>query len=240
MRRELSLALLTGVCAATPAWLGAQQFESGPRRAALIELYTSEGCSSCPPAEQWLSSLADNPALWRRIVPVAFHVTYWDDLGWKDRWSQPAYTRREYAYAGAWNEQQVYTPCFVVNGAEWHPASEPFPAAAGPAGRLTALARDGSVAVSYQPAVQADARRLQAHAAMLGMGLQSHVLRGENKGATLAHDFIVLALLDAPLDSGSAVLRLPAIDTPGRRALAVWITPHGSLVPLQATGGWLH
>ena len=85
-------------------------FSSGPERIALIELYTSEGCSSCPPADRWLGALAGRQGLWKDFVPVEFHVNYWDSLGWKDRLSTPEFTAREYAYSSAWGAPNVYTP----------------------------------------------------------------------------------------------------------------------------------
>src|SRR3954471_19082944 len=97
------------------------EFRSGPTQAALVELYTSEGCSSCPPAEKWLGELKNAAGLWRDFVPVAFHVNYWDHLGWRDVLASKAFTAREHAYAEAWNSSSVYTPCFVRNGAEWRP-----------------------------------------------------------------------------------------------------------------------
>ena len=60
-------------------------FKSAPTQTALLELFTSEGCSSCPPAERWLTSLKESARLWKEFVPVAFHVDYWDHLGWRDR-----------------------------------------------------------------------------------------------------------------------------------------------------------
>ena len=72
--------------------------QSGPQKVSLLELYTSEGCSSCPPAETWLSRLTTDGRLWKEIVPVAFHVDYWDDLGWKDRYAKQEYTSRQRSY----------------------------------------------------------------------------------------------------------------------------------------------
>src|SRR5713226_2490390 len=69
-------------------------FESGPQKIHLLELFTSEGCSSCPPAEAWLSKLKSDPRLWKDFVPLAFHVDYWDRLGWRDRFSSRAWTER--------------------------------------------------------------------------------------------------------------------------------------------------
>src|ERR1700756_4134568 len=94
-------------------------FQSGETQTSLIELFTSEGCSSCPPAEKWLSALKTNPELWKKIVPIAFHVNYWDRLGWRDRFSKPEFTERERRYAAVWGGDSVYTPCFALNGHEW-------------------------------------------------------------------------------------------------------------------------
>ena len=94
-------------------------FQSGPQRVSLLEVYTSEGCSSCPPAESWLGELKNQDRLWKEIVPVAFHVDYWDGLGWKDRFAREEYTSRQRAYSAAWGTSSVYTPGFVFDGAEW-------------------------------------------------------------------------------------------------------------------------
>src|SRR5208282_1119235 len=83
-------------------------------------LYTSEGCSSCPPAEAWLSGLQDSPRLWKDFAPVAFHVDYWNYLGWKDAWSDAAFSERQWTFAQRWQSKSIYTPEFVFNGREWH------------------------------------------------------------------------------------------------------------------------
>src|SRR5574337_134224 len=72
-----------------------QTIVSPETRVNLMELYTSEGCDSCPPAEEWLSSFTDDRRLWKQLVPVAFHVDYWDELGWKDPFDNHLYTRRQ-------------------------------------------------------------------------------------------------------------------------------------------------
>src|SRR5437867_5566462 len=87
-------------------------FESGDTQSSLIELFTSEGCSSCPPAERWLSALKSRSDLWKKAVPVAFHVDYWDHLGWRDRFAKPEFTSRQQRYAAAWGGDSVYTPGF--------------------------------------------------------------------------------------------------------------------------------
>ena len=85
-----------------------------------MELYTSEGCSSCPSAESWLTGLKDKPGLWSDFLPIAVHVEYWDYLGWRDKWSRKQYSDRQRDYAGAWGADNIYTPEFVLNGKEWH------------------------------------------------------------------------------------------------------------------------
>src|SRR6478609_8524746 len=114
MRLILLCILLGGPLAAA-----ARHLESGTTQTTLLELYSSEGCSSCPPAEAWMASLRDAPGLWRDFVPVVFHVAYWDRLGWRDRFASEQFTQRQYAYAARWRSDSVYTPEFVANGEQW-------------------------------------------------------------------------------------------------------------------------
>ena len=95
------------------------KLESPEEQVSLLELYTSEGCSSCPPAEAWFTGLRKSPQLWRNFVPVAFHVDYWDSLGWKDPFGSKAYSERQHDHAQHWRNQSIYTPGFVLNGKEW-------------------------------------------------------------------------------------------------------------------------
>jgi len=90
--------------------------QSSERQTALLELYTSEGCSSCPPAERWLSEQKDSLGLWKNFVPLAFHVDYWNSLGWRDPWSSAQASQRQKAYAQLWQSESIYTPEFVLNG----------------------------------------------------------------------------------------------------------------------------
>jgi hypothetical protein len=231
------LALLLGL----PVLLMASEpktFSSGENRVHLLELYSAEGCSSCPPAEAWLGELRDAPGLWRDFVPVSFHVDYWDRLGWRDRFANKAYTARQYAYADRWHSENVYTPEFVLDGAEWRTRSNSgliFPAEK--AGVLSVVcANNGTCQITF--AASSD---YEAHAALLGGGITSTVRAGENRGQTLRHEFVTLALKSALLNHGSIELKLPRVADAGitRHALAVWITKRSELAPVQATGGWL-
>jgi len=243
MRHILAVAALA-IAVTWTTQAGAQTFQSGPARVGLLELYTSEGCSSCPPAETWFSGLAQNDQLWKDVVPVAFHVDYWDYLGWPDTFASTAFSERQRDYAERWNAERIYTPGFVLNGAEWrgwrdHAA---LPAATGNAGMLALeLAKTGTV--RFAPAGKFSGG--VAHVVLLGAGLTRKITAGENKGRTLTHDFVVLDYQRANLvpQNGAWVgrgieLHRPAGVKPARYALALWVTDETN-VPLQAAGGWL-
>jgi hypothetical protein len=228
------------------------KFQSGPAPVALIELFTSEGCSSCPPAEKWLATLRDDPRLWKTVVPVAFHVNYWDHLGWRDVLAAKAFTDREYAYADAWGAGSVYTPCFVRNGAEWRPRGARFDAdrddAAANAGTLTLRwrAEEHGGVVEFRPASATRSARFEVAVALLGSGIVSQVRKGENAGAELRHEFVTLRFETAALARGedgawtARVTLPPRTDiAASRHAVAAWITPRGGTTPLQAVGGWI-
>ena len=127
--------------------------QSGPARSYLLELFTSEGCSSCPPAENWFSTLRQSPRLWKDLVPVAFHITYWDDLGWTDSLATPAFTNRQRSYAASWGSTSVYTPAFVLNGNEWRARDlDSLPAPGLATGTLSATVHgNGEVQVTFHP-----------------------------------------------------------------------------------------
>ena len=185
-----------------------------------------------------MASLRDAPGLWRDFVPVVFHVAYWDRLGWRDRFASEQFTGRQYAYAARWRSDSVYTPGFVANGEEWrHPQTLP-PPSANAAGVLTVdCAADGRCRVHY-----GGAGDFEVSVARLGGGIVSPVRAGENAGRTLHHEFVVLRLLTVPLVHGAAELTVPPAEVPGvtRQGLAVWVTRHGELAPVQAVGGWLN
>jgi hypothetical protein len=117
MKRVFGALAAVATCAGVPAAQGGNiVMQSGPKQVTLMELYTSEGCSSCPPAEVWFSELKDAPGLWKIFVPVAFHVDYWDNLGWPDKYASAAFTARQRSYAAEWRSENVYTPELVSGG----------------------------------------------------------------------------------------------------------------------------
>ena len=216
-------------------------FESGPKRVQLLELFTSEGCSSCPPAEALLGRFVNDPRLWHEFVPVAFHVDYWDRLGWKDPFASAEWTRRQRLYAANWNAESVYTPAFVLNGREWRDASIPVVNNEAPGILRATMRGDNNVLVAFEPAKEKTGD-FEVYLARLGFGIDSNVRAGENNGRRLRHDFVVLSLAHEKLGLDPQELHLPssgAASRPGRTALAAWITNAGDIRPLQATGGWL-
>src|ERR1043166_2523994 len=108
-----TLALLLATADAHAATI---EFQSSGKQTALLELYPSEGCSSCPPAESWLSRLTKSSGLWKEFVPLAFHVDYWDNLGWPAPCAAGQFSDRQRAYAQSWHSRRIYTPEFVLNG----------------------------------------------------------------------------------------------------------------------------
>ena len=221
------------------ATAGDHTFRSPEIRTAMIELYTSEGCSSCPSAEAWLGGLKNEPGLWRDFVPVAFHVDYWDYLGWKDRFASAANTQRQRSLAGTWASHSVYTPCFVLDGAEWRARRVPS-AGKETVGVLEARVSGGKITVTYSPSQQ-PAQPREVWLAVLGGGLASDVKAGENAGRKLTQDFVALSVSKAPLvfSEGKQTAALTFTKTENAKALALWVTAKGSLAPQQATGEWL-
>ncbi len=216
-------------------------FKSTAARTHLLELYTSEGCSSCPPAERWLTQLQQSPRLWKDFVPVAFHVDYWDNLGWPDRFAAKAFTTRQRALAATWHTGTIYTPGFVLDGAEWSGRSlDRIPVASGDAGILTATVVDPqNVTATFHPSSRATA--FEANIAILGFDLSVHVKAGENSGRELLHDFVVLShevkSMRADGDTFRVDAKIPPHKIPMKTAVAVWITEPGNLTPIQAVGG---
>ncbi len=244
--KPLLLALAATVMVSANNFAAEIRFQSGPTQTSLIELYTSEGCSSCPPAEAWLSRLKDNPGLWKNFVPLAFHVDYWDRLGWRDRFSSKQWTERQSRYAAQWQSESVYTPAVVVNGREergWSGTKFGSPNDR-QTGQLNVNTSDGKTfAVEFRP-VDGLSSAYEAHLALLGSGISTSVRAGENSGRSLAHDFVVLALQNSELKSEAGFNRArlttsATAEAGARKAIAVWVTPRGQLFPLQATGGWL-
>lgn len=220
--------------------ISTQRFESGPKQVSLLELYTSEGCSSCPPADEWLSELESHPDLWQTLIPLAFHVDYWDRLGWPDRFADARFSSRQRDYAAHWGHRVVYTPGFVFNGAElrhWRRGLPRLPTQT--AGHLVAEIDGDKITLRYDRGDSA-----KAHVALLGFDLKTPVEAGENLGRTLVHDFVVLAYGESVMvqtkDGWQTEITFPAVAEPSdKMAIAAWISQVESPGPVQAVGGMI-
>lgn len=187
---------------------------SAAHQSALVELYTSQGCSSCPPADRWLSQLEQRYTR-AQAVPIALHVSYWDYIGWKDPYARDEFNRRQRELAAANGSRTVYTPGVFLQARElpdWSKTAR-FDAAVRtvvdtPAdARITLKARIAGNAVTVEPSAVAfqSTRDPRLLLSLVESGLSVAVQAGENRGETLRNDRVVrawsgpLALTPAPL-----------------------------------------
>ena len=192
----MTFRILVLVAALIAIPVAACQAVSGDRTRALVELYTSEGCSSCPPADRWLSQLAGKGD--PRVVPVAFHVTYWDELGWKDRFADRRYTQRQHDLAQARGASFVYTPQVTIGGGDsrrWSDAGAVEEALASldkqpPLARIrldsSPAGPKGIVGTATLEMAQ-PAPGIALFVVLTQDGLSSRVTAGENRGERLEH-----------------------------------------------------
>lgn len=185
----LTLLAATGFWAsATAASASTCTVASGPTITPVIELYTSEGCSSCPPADKWASSLKG-----KGVVVQAFHVGYWDYIGWVDRFAAPAHTHRQRDIAARNKLRNIYTPQAVLNGRDW-PRWGGQPAAGEMARTRVTVQQIGpdqfEASVSPVPGTPPVAG-WSAYWTVTEHGHHSKVQAGENAGESLKHDFVV-------------------------------------------------
>lgn len=218
-------------------------FSSGDGQVTLIELYTSEGCSSCPPADRWLSKLKSNARLWHDFVPISFHVDYWDYIGWRDRFASSSYSDRQRRYRQEGGTRVVYTPGFFKNGQEWRNRNSLADEDRPTAGDLSVQVTGDAVAVRFENSYLQETN-LVAHVALLGMNMETEVRAGENKGKRLKHDFVALTVVSVPLDRSTdgfeAVTDIQlSKHVTADTALVAWISGDDAQMPLQAVGGYL-
>ncbi|HEY7501601.1 MAG TPA: DUF1223 domain-containing protein [Vicinamibacterales bacterium] len=193
------------VIALVAAALAVPATTAAPRTPVLLELFTSEGCSSCPPADALLAALLrDQPLPDVEIVPLSLHVDYWDHQGWKDPFSSRAFTARQQAYSRIFGEDRVYTPQMVVDGRDEFTGSDERAARRALASaasrphlplKVDARVQGLSVRLSIDlPAAPAETEPIEALVALTEDDLASIVKRGENVGRTLTHVAVVRSL----------------------------------------------
>lgn len=222
--RCFAIALLATTCGASAA------NAADARHPTVVELFQSQGCSSCPPANANVNALATRPD----ILALSFAVTYWDGLGWKDSFARSQYTDRQWAYARAFGNAQVWTPQIVVNGRATVVGNKRVPLLAaiaandrGSAGPVLDIA-DGKVAISGITSRPADIWLARYDPRSVEVAIKA----GENGGRTLPHRNIVHELVRiGRWTGGTASFAMPAARTPGlATASFVQIGPGGLIV----------
>lgn len=204
MKRVMFLLLLGGLvlAAATSTRMTAAKAPTDHPGTVVVELFTSQGCSSCPPADRLLSAIGSEDHRGRTVIPLAYHVDYWNSLGWRDPFSAASWTERQQRYAQTMKATQVYTPQIVVNGTEQMVGNAERPVRAEIERQLDGGDR-GTVAIdNVTRNGNALAVKLHAHldpgvptadlvVAVFESGITTAVKAGENANRSLANDFIV-------------------------------------------------
>jgi hypothetical protein len=217
VRKACILTALAAVTASMAAPSAAQCIKQSPAHAvAVLELYTSEGCDSCPPADRWLSRIAREGPGADSVVPLAFHVDYWDRLGWKDRFASARFSERQHALARQAGSRAVYTPGVFFNFQEfrgWGSGrfNDALRAVNGKPARAD-IRLELDTPRPAQLAIKADfelktPNKGQAFVALYENKLSTDVKAGENRGVTLRHDYVVREWIGPIEVSGAAALR---------------------------------
>lgn len=193
------------------------EVNSQPHRVALLELYTSEGCSSCPPADAWLSELPDKGLDADKVVALSLHVDYWNYIGWRDPYSSSQYTARQREQGQRNRLRSIYTPQMVLNGQDYRAwrrqdirrklkDSNALPAAANLklAWSEQQAAGDNSLSIKLQAELNPPHAVSQpvVNLVVFENKLVSNVDAGENDGRRLKHDYVVRRLLKYPFAEG--------------------------------------
>lgn len=244
---------LCAIAAASSAVLPGTSFagceaRSGPRTAALVELYTSEGCSSCPPADQHLSNLRRELDPAADVVALSLHVGYWDYIGWKDPYAQGPFGDRQRWLVQANKQRTVYTPQFFVGGTElrsWKGKLRDevrrlnsMPAAVDIRVQAS-LDPTGALGLSADATARTKTGPLALYVAVTESGLVSKVTLGENRGVTLRHDHVVREWIGPIRLSGDSArvrreIALPPAWDRARLELAAFVQDEGTGKVLQA------
>lgn len=237
--------------AATPALAAQCRASSGPHTTALVELYTSEGCDSCPPADRWLQGLAGRGLAPDRVVPLSLHVNYWDYIGWKDPYAQQRFADRQRKLAQVMKARIVYTPQVLLQGQDFRAwGGRAFDEAvarinARPPKAAISLALAGGRGDTMEVEARADLLRPDEEAdaalylASYENRLVSSVSAGENRGRTLSHDYVVFEWLGPiPFHGGRAAERraLPLLPkaVPANSGVAAFVQNRRTAEVLQA------
>lgn len=249
MKRGINAILMIALLSPTFSWAACDAM-SGPKTAALVELYTSEGCSSCPPADKRLSQFPSRDYSSAQVVPISLHVDYWDKLGWKEPFAQPQFGERQSWLVRANGHKIVFTPHFFVSGTEvrdWrgHLADELKRVTAEPARASIRIHAEstgaGVISVAGSATATSYPGQLALFVVLTESKLTSSVSAGENRGATLSHDHVVrrwigpMALNGGHVDFKQKVMMRPAWNA-AQLGIAGFVQDLGTGQVLQAVG----
>ncbi|RVT84164.1 DUF1223 domain-containing protein [Rhodobacteraceae bacterium CCMM004] len=222
--RTVAAAFAVALWAAVPA--------AAQDKPVVVELFTSQGCSSCPPADALLASLADRDD----VIALALHVDYWDYIGWKDRFGSPVHTARQKGYARAARQRTVYTPQMIVGGVDHVVGYKPMrvadliqkhKAAAAPVDLY--LRRDGATLRIDAMAVAEVPKRMMIHLVRLMPHAKVEITHGENAGKTLTYSNIVTQWRQIARWDGDAAFTM-TLEVRGPLAVLVQAPGHGPIL----------
>tara|TARA_B100000787_G_scaffold42910_1_gene30534 strand:- start:104 stop:802 length:699 start_codon:yes stop_codon:yes gene_type:complete len=231
--RVIVASIFCFICTLWPFLVSAQE------RPVVVELFTSQGCSSCPPVDAYLHELAKQP----NVIAIALHVDYWDYIGWEDSFADPAFTKRQRKYAHAQSERVIYTPQLMINGIK-HATGNGRDA-------VSALIREyASKDVMMQLSTQkfgsslvvtlSDAKNYGAydiHLVTVSPQTNVKILRGENSGKTFSYANAVTQWRSIGIWDGQGTATLKVSDlSPGKQAVLVQLKGHGEIV----AASWIH
>ncbi|MFI6069271.1 DUF1223 domain-containing protein [Micromonospora sp. NPDC051227] len=214
---------------------------------AVVEMFTSQGCNSCPPAEELLSGIErDARDRGQNVFALGFHVDYWDDLGWPDQFADAAYTARQEAYARAFGTRGLYTPQMVVNGTVEFVGSDRRRAAAAIMSAMAStattplalsIANVGNDRVMVDYRTEQPPERAVLQMAVVERDLTSEIARGENAGRTLRQDNVVRAFRSVGLDAerGQVELATPPGLDPRSASVVGYVQENGERAIVGAT-----
>lgn len=218
MAHNITAAALLGLFT-RPALAATCSAESGKSRVALFELYTSEGCDSCPPADQWFSTLPQQGYTPQRVLALAFHVDYWNYLGWKDPYAQAQFSARQSDASRRNKARVVYTPQLLLDGADYRRGvfgddlGRRIAAAKtqAPGAQISMTFDAGNTQSRLRARISTVAETAQAYAAIYENNLVTEVAVGENRGKRLHHDFVVRELYGPFAVTSAAPLNLDQV-----------------------------
>ena len=227
---------LMAACMAAAAFASLGAAVQAQSNLVVVELYTSQGCSSCPPADALLNELAERDD----VLPLALHVDYWDYIGWKDQFANPKFTKRQKAYAHAAGEHMIYTPQMIVGGQEHLVGNKPMHLAkliethaAQPVAVHLSLRREGGAVVVSAPAV-AGLGEMFVQLVRYIPEKTVDIGRGENAGRRITYSNVVTDWQVLGSWDGSSALRMRA-DAPGADPVVIVVQKAGHKAILAAT-----